>query len=62
MTSIGEGGRYVLLKCCGLRRAMTECSYDVGGMKSVGKNWRGMAAELVIGPASSQTHHVLSTG
>ena len=62
MTFVGEGRRYVLPKYRGLWRAMTECSCDVGGVKRVERNWCGMAAELVMGPASSQTQHVLSTG
>lgn len=41
---------------------MTECSCDVGGVKEMGRNWCGTAAELVIGFASSRTRHVLSTG
>lgn len=41
--------------------AMNECSCDVGGVKRVW-SWCGMATELVMGPASSQTQHVLSTG
>lgn len=41
--------------------AMNECSCDVGGVKRVW-SWCGVAAELVMGPASSQTQHVLSAG
>lgn len=62
MTSVGEGRSYVLPKKCGLWWAMTECSCDVGGVKRMGRNWCGTAAELVMGPASSQTQRVLSTG
>lgn len=62
MTSVGEGRSYVLPKKCGLWWAMTECSCDVGGVKRMGRNWCGTAAELVMGPASSQTQHVLNTG
>lgn len=57
MTSVGEGRSYVLPKKCGLWRAMTECSCDVGGVKRMGRNWCGTAAELVIGFPSSQTQH-----
>lgn len=42
-------------KKCSLWRAMTECSCDVGGVRKMGRNWCGMAAELVIGFTSSQT-------
>lgn len=62
MTSVGEGITYVLPKKCGLWRAMTECSCDVGGAKRMERNWCGTAAELVLGFASSQTQHILSTG
>lgn len=62
MTSIGEGRRYVFPKCYGLWKTMNECSCDGGGVKRVERNWCGMAAELVMRPASSQTQHIPSTG